>query len=431
MHSKIDYQSIISALMVPTFVIDQNHVVIAWNRACEELTGTLAVDIVGQKRAWYGLYQEPRPCLADIVLDGELDYMDDLYIAHSKAKYNNGFRAENWHDNINGKRRYLIIDAAPIYDEQGELVAAMESLEDATEARAIENRLMLSDKVFTYTKQAIMITDEKFRIIQCNEAFETLTGFRLDEVRGQSTEVLQSDKHDAHFYEEMEQALTDTGYWEGEIWDKRKDGETYAKWMTVNQVRDPKTNKVSFYISIFYDITERVQTQNEIRHIAFHDNLTGLPNRLLFEDRLETSIKMAKRNSLMLAVLFIDLDGFKAVNDTYGHQAGDELLIDVADRLKSNIREVDTVARLGGDEFVVILTDINMRQNVTHVTRKLMESLNEPYLGLETPTVTPSIGIALFPEDGMDMETLIESADKAMYSVKSKNKNGYQFFTEL
>jgi diguanylate cyclase (GGDEF)-like protein len=159
--------------------------------------------------------------------------------------------------------------------------------------------------------------------------------------------------------------------------------------------------------------------------------LTGLPNRLLFEDRLETSIKMAKRNSLMLAVLFIDLDGFKAVNDTYGHQAGDELLIDVADRLKSNIREVDTVARLGGDEFVVILTDINMRQNVTHVTRKLMESLNEPYLGLETPTVTPSIGIALFPEDGMDMETLIESADKAMYSVKSKNKNGYQFFTEL
>jgi diguanylate cyclase (GGDEF)-like protein/PAS domain S-box-containing protein len=304
-------------------------------------------------------------------------------------------------------------------------------LEDATEARAIENRLMLSDKVFTYTKQAIMITDEKFRIIQCNEAFETLTGFRLDEVRGQSTEVLQSDKHDAHFYEEMEQALTDTGHWEGEIWDKRKDGETYAKWMTVNQVRDPKTNKVSFYISIFYDITERVQTQDEIRHIAFHDNLTGLPNRLLFEDRLETSIKMAKRNSLMLAVLFIDLDGFKAVNDTYGHQAGDELLIDVADRLKSNIREVDTVARLGGDEFVVILTDINMRQNVTHVTRKLMESLNEPYLGLETPTVTPSIGIALFPEDGMDMETLIESADKAMYSVKSKNKNGYQFYTDL
>jgi diguanylate cyclase (GGDEF)-like protein/PAS domain S-box-containing protein len=304
-------------------------------------------------------------------------------------------------------------------------------LEDATEARAIENRLMLSDKVFTYTKQAIMITDEQFRIIQCNEAFETLTGFRLDEVRGQSTEVLQSDKHDAHFYEEMEQALTDTGHWEGEIWDKRKDGETYAKWMTVNQVRDPKTNKVSFYISIFYDITERVQTQDEIRHIAFHDNLTGLPNRLLFEDRLETSIKMAKRNSLMLAVLFIDLDGFKAVNDTYGHQAGDELLIDVADRLKSNIREVDTVARLGGDEFVVILTDINMRQNVTHVTRKLMESLNEPYLGLETPTVTPSIGIALFPEDGIDMETLIESADKAMYSVKSKNKNGYQFYTDL
>jgi diguanylate cyclase (GGDEF)-like protein/PAS domain S-box-containing protein len=304
-------------------------------------------------------------------------------------------------------------------------------LEDATEARAIENRLMLSDKVFTYTKQAIMITDEKFRIIQCNEAFETLTGFRLDEVRGQSTEVLQSDKHDAHFYEEMEQALTDTGHWEGEIWDKRKDGEIYAKWMTVNQVRDPKTNKVSFYISIFYDITERVQTQDEIRHIAFHDNLTGLPNRLLFEDRLETSIKMAKRNSLMLAVLFIDLDGFKAVNDTYGHQAGDELLIDVADRLNSNIREVDTVARLGGDEFVLILTDINMRQNVTHVTRKLMESLNEPYLGLETPTVTPSIGIALFPEDGMDMETLIESADKAMYSVKSKNKNGYQFYTDL
>jgi PAS domain-containing protein len=184
---KIDYQSIINALVVPTFVIDHDHVVIAWNQACEELTGTLASEIIGKKGAWHGLYEQQRPCLADIVIDGELDYIDDLYIAHSKAKYHNGFRAENWHDDINGQRRYLIIDAAPVYNEEGELVAAMESLEDATESRAIENRLMLSDKVFTYTNQAIMITDHKFRIIQCNQAFEELTGYSLEEVRGQST----------------------------------------------------------------------------------------------------------------------------------------------------------------------------------------------------------------------------------------------------
>jgi PAS domain-containing protein len=167
----MDYKLILEAISAATFVLDTNHEVIAWNKACESLTGMPAEKMLGQNNAGKILYGYDRPCLADIVLDNEIDYIGKLYVAHSQAKLNNGFRAENWHNNIHGQRRYLIVEAAPIYDKHGNLIAAIETLEDATQTKAQEDRLLLSDKVFTYTRQAILITDEKHKIIQCNQAF--------------------------------------------------------------------------------------------------------------------------------------------------------------------------------------------------------------------------------------------------------------------
>jgi len=426
----MDYKLILEAIAAPTFMLDTNHTVIAWNRACEAFTGVLAKDIVGTQNAGKVLYGHDRPCLADIVLNNEIDYIGKLYIAHSKAKLHNGSRAENWHDNINGRRRYLIADAAPIHDENGNLIAAIESLEDATEAKALEDRLLLSDKVFTYTKQAILITDANHRIIQCNQAFETLTGYTLNDVQRKTTHIFASGKHDQDFYDDMQQQLDKTGHWEGEIWDKTKTGKLYVKWLTIDQVLHQKTDKVAFYISIFYDITEQKKAQDEIQHLAFHDALTGLPNRLLLQETLETNLKQAKRHGTKLAVLFIDLDGFKAVNDTFGHQAGDELLIEFAARIQKNLREVDTVARLSGDEFVAVVCEMLITKHITYIVEKLLHVLSEPYLGDRNVKVTPSIGVALYPENSNSVAGLLEQADKAMYQVKNKGKNAYLFAPE-
>ena len=428
----IDYTSVVDASSVATFVICVDHTVIAWNRACENLTGIKAEDMLGTKDSWRGFYDSNRPCLVDVLVNNDGDRMEELYSAHGKSKISEGLNAEQWFLNINGKKRYLIFHAEPIYDDNGHLVAGVENIEDITEIKQVEERLMLSDKVFSYTNQSILITDANQRIVQVNQAFTALTGYRLDEVVGKSPGILESGRHDEKFFEDMEAELVKSGHWEGEIWDKRKDGTIYPKWLSITTVLDPDDNhKVTHYIAIFTDITERKKSEEEVRHIAFHDALTQLPNRMLFYDRLERAINHAYRENTKVALMFIDLDRFKIVNDTLGHHIGDLLLQQVAERLKENIRNSDTVARLGGDEFVIILPDIARARDVSKVATKLLENLNQPIVIEDNELYTTlSIGISIYPTDGSTVEALMQSADTAMYHVKEAGKNNFQYFTQ-
>lgn len=436
--NNISLNNIVQSLTVPTFVIDAEHRVVSWNRACESLTGVKGSEIIGTKDAWRGFYPAPRPCLADVVVDHAYQQLHALYMVHGDSKFSQGLHAENWFDNINGQRRYLIFDAEPLYDEHGTLVGALENLEDITEIKEAElaqqrvmERLMLSDKVFTYTDQAILITDAKNRIIAVNQAFTRQTGYTQEDVLKKNPSILSSGRHNPDFYAQLWDTLLTTGHWEGEIWDRRKDGSVYPKWLNINAVLENNATAPSHFIAIFTDITERKRAEEHIQHIAFHDALTGLPNRLLFYDRLQQAILEAHRGASLIALLFIDLDRFKLINDTLGHQIGDLLLQEVASRLRECVRETDTVARLGGDEFVIVLPNIQNPDDASIVASKILHFLHRPIdLNGNRLFATPSIGIALFPEDGENVEVLMQSADTAMYHAKESGRNNYQFFTQ-
>ena len=311
--------------------------------------------------------------------------------------------------------------------EDGKRLAVL-TLRDIGLRRHTEEKLRLSDKVFEYSAEAIVITDAAGRILAVNPAFTWLTGYRPDEAIGQTPRILKSGRHDDAFYAAMWQALLDSDHWEGELWDQRKDGSHYPKWLTINAVRDG--GDTTHYVALFSDISERKENEERIRFLAEHDHLTGLPNRRLLETRGNHLIASNRRRDAGLALMVIDLDRFKNVNDTLGHPAGDRLLIEVAHRLVACVRTTDAVVRLGGDEFVVLLEDIRDGGDVAAVAGKIRESLNEPIVIDERPLHTPpSIGIALYPEDGEDIGTLLQNADTALYQVKAAGRNAWMFYS--
>lgn len=303
-------------------------------------------------------------------------------------------------------------------------------LEEALKERdeRLARHSLLAAKVFETTFDAILITNAERLIESVNPAFTMITGFEAHEVIGKNPSILSSGKHDAAFYEGIYKALAQHGHWQGEIWNKRKNGDIYPEWITINVVRDGD-GKVLNYVAVFSDITQRKAAEQRLIFLAEHDALTGLPNRVLLEDRLLHAMSRTKRNQKKLAVIFLDLDEFKKVNDTLGHQAGDELLKLVAHRLGASVREEDTVARLGGDEFVVLLEDVSGKDDVILVVTKLLDVLTRPAMveGREVK-VGSSVGISLFPGDGDEADDLIRHADLAMYRAKMQGKTGYCFY---
>jgi diguanylate cyclase (GGDEF)-like protein/PAS domain S-box-containing protein len=290
-------------------------------------------------------------------------------------------------------------------------------------------QLELAAKVFASSSEGIVITDADKRIITTNRGLTEITGYTVEETVGQTPKLFSSGKHDAAFFSAMWTTLREQGHWHGEIWNRRKDGTIYPEWLSINAVRDDQ-GTISNYIGTFIDITERKAIEERIRRLAELDPLTELPNRLLFHDRLGQAIAAAHRSQHKLALLFLDLDRFKNINDSLGHNIGDQVLQQVAKRLRGSVREVDTVSRLGGDEFVVLLTDQSHPEQALLVAHKLLEILGQPYrMGDFELTVTPSIGIALYPEDGNDAHTLLKNADSAMYLAKSLGRNNSQFFS--
>lgn len=292
----------------------------------------------------------------------------------------------------------------------------------------LETRLKLAAAVFDNCLEAIVITDPHNRIVSVNRLFSEITGYGPEEAIGCNPSLLSSGAQDRAFYQAMWGEIREKGAWQGEIGNRRKDGSLYPQWLAITTVADGRGG-VANYIGMFTDISERKAVEEHIRQLAMHDPLTGLPNRHLLRARFELALATASRNGEYLALLYVDLDNFKGINDTLGHQAGDLVLLEVSRRLQGLFRSSDTVSRLGGDEFLVVLNAVNRTSDPASAAEKVLESLSHgiAVCGRE-PAVTPSIGIAVYPLDGTDLETLIRNADLAMYRAKRQGKNGYSFF---
>ncbi|HEX8988284.1 MAG TPA: PAS domain S-box protein [Rhodocyclaceae bacterium] len=315
----------------------------------------------------------------------------------------------------------------PVAGPDGKTARYLAVKEDITQRRQVEEQRRLAARVFESTHDGVFISDAEGVILDVNQAFCNLTGYSRHEAVGRSFRLLDSGHHDEAFYEKMDLRLAERGHWVGELWVRTKDGAIGVVLMTVSLVRDA-AGQTTHRVGVFTDITQRKETEQRLEHLAHHDALTDLPNRSLFRDRLQQAIKKSQRDKQAVALLFIDLDRFKEVNDTLGHVAGDRLLIDAAQRISSRVRSSDTVARLGGDEFAAVLQGVESREAAARVARDIIDALTEPFpFNDETVRISASIGIAICADDEQDPESLTHAADRAMYAAKSQGRNRFVF----
>ena len=327
-----------------------------------------------------------------------------------------------------GESRYHAIRIVPEAGPDGRPVSVLAVGRDLTAQRMSEEELRLAATVFHNTAEGVMVTDAEGCIISVNPAFTDITGYASEEALGQNPKLLRSDRHAPEFYRSLWDALKWRGRWQGEIWNRRKDGAAYLEWLTINRIDDSAGVPIR-YVAVFHDVTELRQKDEYIRHLAFHDALTSLPNRALMQDRLQHALQRARREGTRLAVAFLDLDRFKAVNDALGHDVGDLLLMEVAHRIKGRLRAADTVARMGGDEFVILMEDVQATQDCTCLAQELLADIARPMLLCgHLVEIGASMGLAFFPEDGADSVDLMKRADMAMYAAKSAGRNTWRFF---
>ena len=320
--------------------------------------------------------------------------------------------------------------AVPLIDEETKRVSVLAVTRDISERKKIEETQKIADLVYQNSSEAMMVLDSNNLIVSINPAFSKITGYEFYEVKGENPHILSSGLQDRHFYQEMWQSILDTGHWQGEIWNQHKDGSHYAEWLTINTILT-NDGKVFRRVALFSDITESKKATERIWEQANYDSLTQLPNRTMFLDRLDLDIKVALRSEKPLAVIFLDLDHFKEVNDTLGHDKGDELLCEAAKRITFYVRESDTVARVGGDEFIIILPELDNTYIIDRVAQDIIHTLSQPFnLSENQAYVSASLGIALYPNDANNAEDLIKHADQAMYLSKEQGRSRYCYFTQ-
>lgn len=302
--------------------------------------------------------------------------------------------------------------------------------DDITRRKQDESRLRLAARVFENAAEGIIVTDPRGRILDVNDSFTRLTEYSREEVIGKNPSILQSGHQDQAFYEEMWLELEREGRWIGEIWNRRKSGEVYPEQLSINAVLD-NSGKVINYVGVFSDISGFKESEERLKYLAYHDPLTSLGNRVLFRDRVKHAMESARRNGNKIALIYIDLDHFKTINDTLGHDIGDQLLEYVAYRIKGCVRESDTVARMGGDEFTILLEQLEQRDDVMRVAECALSKLCEPFkIGKHTVKIGASIGISCYPRDSVELEDLIKLADTAMYHAKSEGKSRIVFYQD-
>ncbi|MES2129512.1 MAG: EAL domain-containing protein, partial [Pseudomonadota bacterium] len=387
--------------------------VVSVNRRCEELFGYGPGEMTGESTL--------------IVFANQQDYDAAGARQYPTLAEGNYFTEERQYRKRDGSLFWCLVSGCAL-DQGAPNMGSIWVYADITERKQAEEKLRLSATVLEHIADGVMVIDVSGRIVATNPAFTQITGYTEAEALGQDSSLTRSSRHDETFYQSLWKELVATGFWRGEIWNLRKNGELYLEWLTVSAVRD-NHGMCTHYVGVFSDITKVKESQEKLDHIAHHDPLTALPNRLLFHDRLHHAIQRAGREHQQLALLFIDLDRFKNVNDTLGHHVGDELLKHVAIALSSKLRDGDTLARLGGDEFIVLLEDIDGAFGAGHVAEKLMAMFEQPFIVSDYELfVTGSVGISVYPNDATDLNMLIRNADVAMYQAKARGRNGYQFY---
>jgi diguanylate cyclase (GGDEF)-like protein/PAS domain S-box-containing protein len=363
----------------------------------------------------------------------KLIHEDDRQLWHSHVHHiNEGGIPESFDLRLyskEGKTVWFNHICLPIFNEHGKQTCVRSTNLNITYRKEQETKLSQSAIVFDNTSEGIIITDDKANILNINHALLQISGYSKQELIGQKPSLWRSEHHDESFYQAMWSSLIETGKWQGEIWNRRKNGDVYPAWLTINPVRD-KTGKLINYISLIKDVTTLKQNQERIEFLAHHDPLTQLPNRWLFNARLEHAIQRASREKSKIAVLFLDLDNFKTINDGLGHPMGDKVIQYVAKILSSTLREQDTVARLGGDEFTIIMEDIIDPEDVVQIISKIHHKFNQAVsIDDHELHLSTSIGISIYPDDANNVISIVKNADVAMYRAKEKQKGGYCFYT--
>ncbi len=384
------------------------------NREFEKFFGLVSADVLGKTDAQV----LPRK-IADDFRSKELDVV----------RLRTSLEFEDHLAFSNGQERFLHSIRFPLLTEDGVVYSICTQSADVTEHKRAEDQLRLAARVFDRSGEGIVVTDAHQRILTVNSAFTQVTGYEPEEAVGQTPKMLSSGKQDASFYKSMWSHLETHGWWQGEVWNKRKSGEIYPEWLTINVVNDPEGNIIN-YVGIFSDISVVKESQRKVEFLATHDELTGLPNRALFLDRLRQAIAHAERSENSFAVLFIDLDNFKVINDSMGHAAGDDLLKEISARLRDCVRGGDTVARFGGDEFALLIEEATVAE-AEMTAHRISDAMLRPHsIGRQNIYPGASIGICLYPNDGLDPETLLKNADSAMYQAKDGGKRSHHFFTD-
>jgi diguanylate cyclase (GGDEF)-like protein/PAS domain S-box-containing protein len=387
--------------------------VVSVNRRCEELFGYGAGELTGQSTG--------------IVFPNEAAYEAAGQLQYQQLAVLTDFSEERQYRRRDGSLFWCLVSGRAL-DQQHPNEGSIWVYADVTERRQTEEKLRLSATVLEHIADGVMVIGIDGLVVATNPAFTQITGYTEAEVVGRDVSVNSSQRRDLSFFKGMWTELAATGFWRGELWNERKNGEQYLEWLTVSAVRDDD-GTITHYVGVFSDITKVKESQAKLDHLAHHDPLTALPNRLLFHDRLLHALQRASREHEQLAILFIDLDRFKNVNDTLGHHVGDELLKQVAIALSGKLRDGDTLARLGGDEFIVLLEGIDGAFGAGHVAEKLMAMFEQPFTVSDYELfVTGSVGISMYPNDATDLNMLIRNADVAMYQAKARGRNGYQFY---
>ena len=405
-----DFENVLNSIHNAVLVIDENLIVHQFNETSRHFFN---LDTAGNQL----------PNLSSI----EAFFHAEALIGQIKQVIKTGVVFQ---DTLLKQNQYYELLIYPYLNKRGKnKPGAVITIRDITDKHKAEQKIHTAAQVFEAASEGIMITDKEKRMISVNPAFSTITGYTCSEVIGKSPGVLSSSRQDKVFYQQMWNSIENTGKWQGKIWNQNKKGDIYPEWLSISSLAD-KDGKSNGYIGIFSDITKLVEAQQMILQQANFDALTQLPNRNLFFDRLQQAMIQAKRQNQQLGIMFIDLDGFKVINDSLGHSQGDMILQKIAERMRQVSRESDVFARFGGDEFTCLISNIKSASDIIPFVEKLLQAIDTPVTvkGI-TLHITASIGISIYPDNGDDAETLIKHADNAMYKAKDDGRNTYQFFT--
>ena len=383
------------------------------NPAFEEITGYPASELLGRNCRFLQGQDRDQPGLAEI---------------RSCLKEGRAGKAILRNYKKDGTLFWNRLSISPILDKEGKITQFLGIVNDITERKQTDDHLRLISGVFDHAEEGILITDQQGAILEANPACSRITGYSREEILGKNPRILHSGRQDQAFYDAMWREILENGHWSGEVWNRRKNGEIYPERLTLSAVKN-EAGETSRYIALFSDISNLKNQQQQLERLAHHDALTGLPNRTLLNDRFEMALAQTKRSGGKLAACFMDLDGFKPVNDTFGHEAGDLLLVEVAQRMLAISRATDTVARLGGDEFVLIFPHISDEAECRQMLSRIMDSITQPFnINGHDIRISASIGVAFYPDDDADGDSLLRHADQAMYVAKQSGRNQFHFF---